>query len=119
VTVVELPLLRRQGYVDGRWIDPDSGETFPVTNPATDEVLADVPRMGAAETRRAIEAAERALPEWKHRTAKERARVLRRLSDSMLEHEDDLARLMVLEQGKPLAEASVEVAAIGGVGGPL
>jgi succinate-semialdehyde dehydrogenase/glutarate-semialdehyde dehydrogenase len=110
VAVVELPLLRRQGYVDGKWIDADSGETFPVTNPATGEVLADVPSMGAAETRRAIEAAERALPEWKHRTAKERARVLRRLSDLMLEHEDELARLMVLEQGKPLAEARVEVA---------
>ena len=65
--------------------------------------------MGAAETRRALAAAERALPEWKHRTARERARILRRLADLMLEHEDDLARLMVLEQGKPLAEARVEV----------
>jgi succinate-semialdehyde dehydrogenase/glutarate-semialdehyde dehydrogenase len=109
VTVVELPLLRRQGFVDGRWVDADSRETFPVTNPATGEVLAEVPRMGAGETRRAIEAAQRALPEWKHRPAKERARVLRRLADLMLEHEEDLARLMVLEQGKPLAEARVEV----------
>ena len=66
--------------------------------------------MGAAETRRALAAAERALPEWKARTAKDRARVLRRLADLMLEREDDLARLMVLEQGKPLAEARVEVA---------
>ena len=68
-----------------------------------------MPRMGAAETRRALAAAERALPEWKARTAKDRARVLRRLADLMLEHEDDLARLMVIEQGKPLAEARVEV----------
>jgi succinate-semialdehyde dehydrogenase / glutarate-semialdehyde dehydrogenase len=110
VTAVEVPLLRRQAYVDGRWIDADSGETFPVTNPATGETLAEVPRLGSEETRRAIAAAERALPEWKHRTAKERARVLRRLADLMVEHEDDLARLMVLEQGKPLAEARVEVA---------
>jgi succinate-semialdehyde dehydrogenase / glutarate-semialdehyde dehydrogenase len=110
VTALEVPLLRRQAYVDGTWADADSGETFPVTNPATGEVLAEVPRMGAAETRRAIAAAERALLEWKHRTAKERARVLRRLADLMLEHEDELARLMVLEQGKPLAEARVEVA---------
>jgi succinate-semialdehyde dehydrogenase/glutarate-semialdehyde dehydrogenase len=73
-------------------------------------VLAEVPRMGAAETRRAIAAAERALPAWKHRTAKERARILRRLADLMLEHEDELARLLVLEQGKPLAEARAEVA---------
>jgi succinate-semialdehyde dehydrogenase/glutarate-semialdehyde dehydrogenase len=109
VTAVEVPLLRRQAYVDGRWVDADSGETFPVHNPATGEVLAEVPRMGAAETRRAIEAAERALPEWARRPAKERARTLRRLADLMVEHEEDLARLMVLEQGKPLAEARVEV----------
>ena len=60
MTVVELPLLRRQAYVDGRWVDSDSGQTFPVTNPATGEVVAEVPRLGAAETRRAIDAAERA-----------------------------------------------------------
>jgi len=110
VTAVEIPLLRRSAYVDGRWVEADSGETFAVTNPATGEVLAEVPRMGAAETRRALTAAERALPEWKSKTAKERARVLRRLADLMLEREDDLARLMVLEQGKPLAEARLETA---------
>jgi len=82
---------------------------FPVVNPATGETLAEVPRMGAAETRRALAAAERALPEWRSRTAKSRAAVLRRWSDLMLEHEEELARLMVLEQGKPLAEARVEV----------
>ena len=109
VTAVELPLLQRQAYVDGKWADADSGETFPVLDPATSETIADVPRMGPAETRRAVAAAERALPEWKARTAKDRARVLRRLADLMLEHEDDLARLMVTEQGKPLAEARVEV----------
>ena len=109
MTAVELPLLQRQAYVDGVWVDADSGETFPVVNPATGEVIADVPRMGAAETRRALAAAERSLPEWKARTAKDRAGVLRRLADLMLEHEDDLARLMVTEQGKPLAEARVEV----------
>jgi succinate-semialdehyde dehydrogenase / glutarate-semialdehyde dehydrogenase len=110
VTAVELPLLRRQAYVDGRWVDADSGETFPVSNPATGETVADVPRMGAAETRRAIFAAERALPEWKHRPAKERARILRRLADLMLDNVEDLAALMVTEQGKPLAEARLEVA---------
>jgi succinate-semialdehyde dehydrogenase / glutarate-semialdehyde dehydrogenase len=109
VTAVELPLLHRQAYLDGKWVDADSGETFPVTNPATGEILAELPRMGAAETARAVAAAERALPEWKHRTAKERARTLRTLADLMLEHEDELARLMVLEQGKPLAEACAEV----------
>jgi succinate-semialdehyde dehydrogenase/glutarate-semialdehyde dehydrogenase len=109
VTAVELPLLHRQAYLDGKWVDADSGETFPVTNPATGEILAELPRMGAGETARAVAAAERALPEWKHRTAKERARTLRTLADLMLEHEDELARLMVLEQGKPLAEACAEV----------
>jgi succinate-semialdehyde dehydrogenase/glutarate-semialdehyde dehydrogenase len=109
VTAVAPELIRRQAYVDGEWVDADSGATFPVVNPATGGVIAEVPRMGAAETSRAIAAAERALPEWKHRTAKSRAGVLRRLSDLMLEHEDDLARLMVTEQGKPLAEARVEV----------
>jgi succinate-semialdehyde dehydrogenase/glutarate-semialdehyde dehydrogenase len=109
VAAVEAPLLRRQAYLDGSWVDADSGETFPVVNPATGEVLAEVPRMGAAETRRALAAAERALPEWKARTAKDRSRLLRRLADLMVERGDELARLMVLEQGKPLAEARVEV----------
>ncbi len=108
--MVEPALLRRQAFVDGAWVDADSGETFAVTNPATGETVADVPRMGAAETRRALAAAERALPAWKSRPAKERARILRRLADLMLENEDDLARLMVTEQGKPLAEAKVEIA---------
>ncbi len=109
MTAVEIPLVRRQAYLDGTWVEADSGDTFPVTNPATGEVLAEVPRMGAAETARAIAAAKRALPGWKHRTAKERARTLRTLADLMIQHEDELARLMVLEQGKPLAEARAEV----------
>ena len=110
MTAVELPLLQRQAYVDGAWVDADSGDTFAVLNPATGDTVAEVPRMGAPETRGALAAAERALPEWRARTAKSRAAILRRLSDLMLEHEDDLARLMVTEQGKPLAEARVEVA---------
>jgi succinate-semialdehyde dehydrogenase / glutarate-semialdehyde dehydrogenase len=109
MTAVESDLIRRQGYLDGRWVDADSGETFAVFDPATGETIADVPRMGAAETRRAIAAAERALPEWKHRPAKERARVLRRLADLMLERQEELAALLVTEQGKPLAEAKVEI----------
>ena len=109
VTAVESDLLRNRAYVDGAWVDADSGDAFEVLNPATGDVLAEVPRMGGAETRRALAAAERALPEWRSRLAKDRARVLRRLADLMLEREDGLARLMVLEQGKPLAEARVEV----------
>jgi succinate-semialdehyde dehydrogenase/glutarate-semialdehyde dehydrogenase len=100
-TTVELPLLE---------LPEAAGETFAVTNPATGEVLAELPRMGVEETRRAIERAEQAYPKWRRLLAKDRALILRRWSDLMLEHEDELARLMVLEQGKPIAEARVEVA---------
>ena len=110
MTALETDLLRTQAYVDGAWVDADSGRTFPVVDPANGETIAEVPRLGAVETRRAIEAAQRALPAWKHRTARERARILRRLSDSMLERSDELAALLVREQGKPLAEAKAEIA---------
>jgi succinate-semialdehyde dehydrogenase/glutarate-semialdehyde dehydrogenase len=103
-------LFRIRAFVDGAWADADSGETFAVANPATGDILADVPRMGAEETRRAIKAAERAYPAWRSLLAKDRARFLRRWADLMLEHEEDLAVLMVSEQGKPLAEARAEVA---------
>jgi succinate-semialdehyde dehydrogenase/glutarate-semialdehyde dehydrogenase len=110
VTAVESDLLRRQAYVDGRWLDADSGETFTVVDPATGEEIASLPRMGAAETRRAIEAAARAYPAWRGLGAKGRAAVLRRLADLMLERLEDLAALLTLEQGKPVAESRVEVA---------
>jgi succinate-semialdehyde dehydrogenase/glutarate-semialdehyde dehydrogenase len=103
-------LIREQAYVDGRWLDADSGETFPVVDPATGETIANVPRLGAAETRRAVEAAHRAFPEWRGRTAKERGQILRRIADLMVERQEDLAALLTLEQGKPLAESRVEVA---------
>ena len=76
VATIAADLIRSNAYVDGRWVDADSGETFAVVNPATGETIVDVPRLGASETRRAIEAAGRALPAWKARSAKERARVL-------------------------------------------
>lgn len=103
-------LFRQQGYVDGAWIDADSGETVEVTNPATGETLGQVPKMGAAETRRAIEAAEAAWPAWRAKTAKERAQILRRWFDLMMEHQEDLAILMTMEQGKPLTESRGEIA---------
>jgi succinate-semialdehyde dehydrogenase / glutarate-semialdehyde dehydrogenase len=91
-------------------LESDSGETFPVDNPATGETIAQVPRMGAAETRRAIARAEAALPKWRAMLAKDRARILRRWADLMLENEEGLARLLTTEQGKPLAEARTEIA---------
>ncbi|MBF7144139.1 MULTISPECIES: NADP-dependent succinate-semialdehyde dehydrogenase [Pseudomonas] len=103
-------LFRQQAYVEGAWADADSGQTLNVSNPATGETLGTVPKMGQAETRRAIEAADRALPAWRALTAKERAAKLRRWYELMLEHQDDLGRLMTLEQGKPLAEAKGEIA---------
>ena len=102
-------LFRQQAYIDGVWLDADSGQTINVNNPATGEILGTVPKMGAAETRRAIEAAEKALPAWRALTAKDRANKLRRWFELIIENQDDLARLMTLEQGKPLAEAKGEI----------
>jgi succinate-semialdehyde dehydrogenase / glutarate-semialdehyde dehydrogenase len=108
--VTALALLEEQAYVAGRWVDSDDGATFEVSDPATGETIATVPRMGAAETRRAIEAAQDALPGWRAMLARDRARILRRWADSMLEHQEELATLLTSEQGKPLAEARVEIA---------
>jgi succinate-semialdehyde dehydrogenase / glutarate-semialdehyde dehydrogenase len=102
-------LVRTCAYVDGEWVDADSGETFAVVDPATGEELARVPRMGVVETRRALEAAEAAYPGWRARTAADRARILRRWADLMNDNLDDLALLLTLEQGKPLAESRTEV----------
>jgi succinate-semialdehyde dehydrogenase/glutarate-semialdehyde dehydrogenase len=105
-----LALLLDRAYVGGEWIQAESGETFPVVDPATGREVAHVPRMGAADTRRAIDAAQAAYPAWRALVAKERAKLLRRWSDLMLEHLDDLALLLTAEQGKPLAESRTEVA---------
>jgi succinate-semialdehyde dehydrogenase/glutarate-semialdehyde dehydrogenase len=103
-------LFRQNCYVDGEWVDALNRGTIPVTNPASGEQLGTVPRMGAEETRRAIEAADRALPAWRGKTAKERAQILRRWFDLMMANQDDLAAIMTAEQGKPLAESKGEIA---------
>ncbi|EPL7596805.1 NADP-dependent succinate-semialdehyde dehydrogenase [Klebsiella aerogenes] len=102
-------LFRQQALIDGQWRDAQNGDVIAVTNPANGQQLGSVPKMGADETREAIEAANRALPAWRALTAKERAMLLRRWFDLMMENQDDLARLMTLEQGKPLAEAKGEI----------
>jgi len=102
-------LLKTQAYINGEWIDADSGETFPVYNPATNEVIAEVASVGVAETRRAIEAAEVARHEWAARSAHERSAILRKWNDLMLENTEDLAIIMTVEQGKVLAESRVEI----------
>src|SRR3954452_12580760 len=99
-TTLPLPLLE---------LESNSSETFAVENPATGETLAHLPRMGAEETKRALERANAALPAWRARLAKDRARILRRWADAMLDHESELAELLTLEQGKPIAESRAEV----------
>jgi len=103
-------LFRQQCYIDGQWVGADSGETIDVTDPADGGKIGTIPKMGAAETRRAIEAANKAWPAWRKKTAKERAVILRRWFDLMMENQEDLAKLMTIEQGKPLAESRGEIA---------
>ena len=103
-------LFRQQAYIDGVWEDADNRQTLKVNNPATGEIIGSVPKMGATETRRAIEAADKALPAWRALTAKDRANKLRKWFDLMMANQEDLARLMTLEQGKPLTESRGEIA---------
>ena len=102
-------LLRQQCYVNGQWVSADSGATMPVDNPATGRVIGTAPMMGAAETRRAIEAANAASPAWRAKTAKERSAILRKWYELQLANQDDLALILTTEQGKPLAEAKGEI----------
>ena len=103
-------LFRRQCYVNGEWIDAADGATLDVDNPATGEIIGTVPALGAGETRSAIEAADAAWAAWRTRPAKERANLMRRWFELMIEHQEDLAVLMTSEQGKPLAESRGEIA---------
>ncbi|MFK7977476.1 MAG: NAD-dependent succinate-semialdehyde dehydrogenase [Halioglobus sp.] len=102
-------LLRSQLYIDGQWVDADSGATMPILNPATREEIVSIPNAGAAETRRAIEAADTAFATWRNVVAKERSAILKRWFSLIMENQEDLAQLMTAEQGKPLAESRGEV----------
>src|SRR5690554_739329 len=113
-------LFRQQAFIDGIWCEADQGRRTDIFNPANGEKLGSVPDMGAEETRRAIEAAQAAQPAWRKRTAKERAAILRRWFELIMRHQEDLAKIMTAEQGKPLAEARSEERRVGkggGVGG--
>ncbi|MDF7676238.1 NAD-dependent succinate-semialdehyde dehydrogenase [Neisseriaceae bacterium ESL0693] len=103
-------LLKTQCYINGTWLDADNKGVIAVTNPATGEHIADVPNMNSAEATRAVAAAQAALKPWQAKTAKERSVLLRRWFDLMMQHQDDLAKILTLEQGKPLAEAKGEIA---------
>ncbi len=102
-------LLRQQGFIDGQWCSADDNSVIKVLNPATGKSLGSVPHMGAAETRRAIDAANAAWPAWRKKTAKERATILRRWNELMLANTEDLALIMTAEQGKPMAESKGEI----------
>ncbi|MGQ7247543.1 NAD-dependent succinate-semialdehyde dehydrogenase [Halomonas sp. V046] len=105
----DMPLYRPFAYIDGSWVAADSGEQIDILNPATGEQIAQVPRLGRAETECAIDAAEAALPAWRAMTAQERADILMKWYQLMLDHQDELAAIMTLEQGKPLKEAAGEI----------
>ncbi|NYZ14362.1 NAD-dependent succinate-semialdehyde dehydrogenase [Azospirillum sp. RWY-5-1] len=109
-SLADKALFRDRAFIDGNWVAADDGATFAVDDPATGNAIGHVPMMGEVETRRAIAAAQAALPAWRARTAKERATVLRAWFDLILASQEDLARLLTAEQGKPLAEARGEVA---------
>ena len=105
----DLRLLREHTYVNGQWIDADDGARFTVTNPADGETIADVSSVGQAETARAISESQIALPAWRGKTAKERSKVLRTWYELIMANQEDLARLLGWEQGKPLAESRGEI----------
>ncbi|MGF1501522.1 MAG: NAD-dependent succinate-semialdehyde dehydrogenase [Paracoccaceae bacterium] len=108
--LTERSLLEPRAYIDGRWVTAEDGKTFPVTNPATGQVIAEVADLGRAETKCAVDCAEQAQGPWAARTAKDRALILRRWFELMMAHQDDLGRLITAENGKPLAEAKGEIA---------
>ncbi|MEO1120871.1 MAG: aldehyde dehydrogenase family protein, partial [Pseudomonadota bacterium] len=108
--LTDATLLKTNGYIDGAWVAADSGETFAVDNPANGGEIAKVADQGAAETRRAIDAAYAAWKPWEARTAKERGAILRKWFELIMANQDDLAAIATAECGKPLAEAKGEVA---------
>jgi succinate-semialdehyde dehydrogenase / glutarate-semialdehyde dehydrogenase len=110
LSLADPSLLRQANYIDGKWVGADNGATLAVNNPATGDLVGEVPAMGAAETKRAIEAAQRAYPAWRALLAGERSAILRKISDLMIQNTEDLALIMTAEQGKPLSESRGEIA---------
>jgi succinate-semialdehyde dehydrogenase/glutarate-semialdehyde dehydrogenase len=110
LSLADPSLLRQANYIDGKWVGADNGATLPVNNPATGDLVGEVPAMAAAETKRAIEAAQRAYPAWRALLASERSAILRKISDLMIQNTEDLALIMTAEQGKPLSESRGEIA---------
>src|SRR5258706_1260571 len=109
ISLKDKGLFRDRAYVNGAWIEADAKGRIDVSNPATGEVIGSVPKMSAAEARRAIDAANAALPAWRALPGKERARILRKWFDLMVANADDLALILTTEQGKPVADAKGEI----------
>ena len=110
ISLADKNLLKTGAYINGQWVASDQGDTLAVTNPATGEVIANVASCGTAETRRAMEAAQVAQLDWRQRSIKERSVILRKWFNLMMESQEDLAKILTAEQGKPLAEARGEIA---------
>jgi succinate-semialdehyde dehydrogenase/glutarate-semialdehyde dehydrogenase len=110
LSLADPSLLRQANYIDGKWVGADNGATLAVNNPATGDLVGEVPAMGTAETKRAIEAAQRAYPAWRALLAGERSAILRKISDLMMQNMEDLSLIMTAEQGKPLSESRGEIA---------
>jgi len=110
ISLKDSTLLQGRLLINGEWVDADNNETLDIINPSTGEVVASVAKAGTDETKRAIEAANQALPAWRAKSAKERASLLKKLFDLMIENQDDLGAILTAEQGKPLAEAKGEIA---------
>ena len=110
ISIKDKSLVRNQAYIDGQWVDSDSGKTYDVKNPANGKVIAQMAECGAAETRRAIEAAGRAMGDWRGKSAQQRAAIMRKWFNLMMDKQEDLAQIMTAEQGKPLAESRGEIA---------
>ena len=108
--IIDQDLLKTKAFIDGKWVDSDDRSTFPVINPATGEVICEVVSCGKNETRRAIEAAEKARPSWQKIPIKEKANILRKWFELMVEAQEDLAQILTAEQGKPLFESRGEIA---------
>ena len=108
--IIDQDLFKTKAFIDGKWIDSDDRSTFPVINPATGEVICEVVSCGKNETRRAIEAAEKARPSWQKIPIKEKANILRKWFELMVEAQEDLAQILTAEQGKPLFESRGEIA---------
>ena len=109
MNIKDFKLFRDKNYIDGKWITADSGDTISVNNPANLKEIGTVPKCGTSETKKAIEAANKAWPDWKSKSARQRSDVLRKWFDLIIKNKEELAQIMTIEQGKPINESRGEI----------